>query len=128
MIHIKDNQCPICLTEELKWNIDICKSDMQMFKCGHGTCKTCYTNLIKTQEEFSCPCCRGREQLHMVAFCSQEKGKWTTFAEWFNEYEIFIKSGSANNIVQNTNFGKQLLRLMKEARINNKKKKKLSSI
>lgn len=113
MIHIKNNQCPICLNENLKWNLNIKKSDMHMFKCGHGTCKECYNTLISTSE-FSCPCCRATSQAYTTGFNSSEINQWNTFAEWYQEYDIFIRSGAANNILKTTNFGKQLRRLIKE--------------
>ena len=57
-----NNKCPICLTEGLKWNLNIIKSDMHMFKCGHGICKTCYKQMQQTNRSenlcFSCPLCR----------------------------------------------------------------------
>ena len=120
MIHISGNECPICLTEDLNWNINICKSDMHMFKCGHGTCKSCYIKLINTTKEFACPCCRTNEQYYYNSICSIETNKWTTFSEWYSEYEIYIKTGTANNVVKNSSFGKQLLRLIKENRKNKK--------
>ena len=89
MIHIKNNQCPICLNENLKWNLNIKKSDMHMFKCGHGTCKECYNTLISTSE-FSCPCCRATSQAYTTGFNSSEINQWNTFAEWYQEYDIFI--------------------------------------
>ena len=116
MIHINNNDCPICFEKNLKWNIDIGKSDMHMFKCGHGTCKSCFIKLKNLQEDFSCPCCRAGEQLYYKGFSLEEKCKWTTFSEWYNEYEIFIKAGSANNVVHNSIFGKQHLRLIRENR------------
>ena len=116
MIHISGNECPICLTEDLKWNIDIYKSDMHMFKCGHGTCKSCYKKLINTTKEFACPSCRTDEQYYYNRFCSREINKWTTFSQWYSEYEIFIKAGAANNVVKNSIYGKQLIRLIKENR------------
>ena len=110
MIHIENNQCPICLKNDLVWNLNISKSDMQMFKCGHGTCKDCYRKLKNQQEDqqekFSCPSCK----IYTIG------NTWTTFSEWYGEYEIFIKAGSANKLVKNTSFGKQLLRLIKESR------------
>ena len=114
MIHNTDNICSICLTENLKWHINICKSDMQMFKCGHGTCKSCYIKLKNNSDDFSCPLCRGHEQLYSTGFGTNKTEKWTTFAEWYNDFEIYITSGAANNIIKNTAFGKQLLRLYKE--------------
>ena len=60
---------------------------MQMFKCGHGMCKTCYTKLRSFQEEFSCPCCREQGQMHTIRFDSIQIGTWITFAEWYEEYE-----------------------------------------
>jgi len=113
-VHITDNTCSICLTENLKWHIDICKSDMQMFKCGHGTCKSCYVKLKNVSAEFSCPLCRSQSQLHNTGFLTSKTEKWTTFEEWYNDYEIYIKAGAANNIIRNTAFGKQLMRLYKE--------------
>lgn len=120
MIHIENNKCPVCLKDGLSWHLDICKSDMQMFKCGHGICKDCYIKLRNSQSEFSCPYCRENSQVNSIEFGYDKREKWTTFAEWYNEYEIFIKAGVANNVVKNTNFGKQLLRLIKENRKNRK--------
>ena len=68
MIHVKDNQCPICLTDNLCWNLDIQKSDMQMFKCGHGTCKSCYTKWKTSKTEFTCPTCREIGQSYSNGF------------------------------------------------------------
>lgn len=116
MIHIVGNTCPICLVDDLKWNLNIYKSDMQMFKCGHGTCKSCYKELRNKCREFSCPCCRGSEQELRVRICSQETEKMATFAEWYNIYEIYITSGVAANIIKHSTFGKQLIRLCKERR------------
>lgn len=113
-VHITDNICSICLTENLKWHIDICKSDMQMFKCGHGTCKSCYVKLKNVSAEFSCPLCRSQSQLHATGFLTSKTEKWTTFEEWYNDYEIYIKAGAAHNVIKNTAFGKQLTRLYKE--------------
>ena len=28
--------------------------------------------------------------------------EWKTFAEWYNEYEIYIKSGAAKNVINDT--------------------------
>ena len=115
MIHNSKNTCPICLNDDLKWNIDIYKSDMQMFKCGHGTCKICYLNLQNSNsEQFSCPICRAGKQVYSSGFLTAKTEKWTTFAEWYNDYEIYIHAGLAKNIIKNSLFGKQLLRLYKE--------------
>lgn len=119
-IHIKNNECPICLEKNLGWDLDICKSDMHMFKCGHGTCKACFNTMRSTTQGFSCPMCRDTGQEHYLNFMSNRQGMWLTFAEWYNEYEIYIKAGAAKNIIYNSSFGKQLLRLAKESR---KKKK-----
>ena len=116
MIHIKHNECPICLERNLGWHIDIGKSDMHMFRCGHGTCKSCFNTLRSTTTGFSCPLCRDSGQQHYLNFQSNKRGMWLTFAEWYNEYEIYIKAGSAHNIIRNSNFGKQLLRLIKESK------------
>lgn len=122
VIHLKNNECPICLETDKNWNINIYKSDMHLFKCGHGTCKCCFNKLRATESGFSCPLCRDEGQKYYLNFQSNQQGMWLTFAEWYSEYEIFIKSGSANNIIHNTMFGKQLLRLIKESK--NKKKLK----
>ena len=118
MISITDNTCPICLKDGLKWNLNIRYSDVQMFKCGHGTCKECYREMQNKISEFSCPCCRGHEQHYKDRFGSDETNKWTTFAEWYNEFEIYIRAGAGANLVKNTEFGKQLLRLRKEQKNN----------
>jgi hypothetical protein len=115
---------------------------MEMFKCGHGSCKDCYrkkkkkTNFsnpvsvnpvyISTETNeciinFSCPLCRENEQHYSMDFFTENTGKWTTFSEWYNEFEVYIKSGIAKNIVYNSTFGKQLLRLLRE----NKKKERI---
>ena len=129
MIHSEHNVCPICLTDELSWDLDHQKSQVEMFKCGHGTCKGCYKELrSKTSHSteyplsFSCPLCRGDEQLHTVGFLTEETGKWTTFDEWYSDYEIFIKAGLAKNVVKNSTFGQQLLRLIRENKKNKKNK------
>ena len=118
LINIKNNICPICLTENLLWNINYSKTQMEMFKCGHGTCKTCLKKLQQENRQenrgFSCPLCRGDEQQHTIGFFTERTQKWTTFSEWYNDYEIYITSGVANNVLKNTIFGKQLLRLIKQ--------------
>jgi hypothetical protein len=125
MIHVKDNQCPICLTDNLCCNLDIQKSDMQMFKCGHGTCKSCYTKWKTSKTEFTCPTCREIGQSYSNGFGLESSEKWDTFAEWYNHWEVFIKAGSANNIIKHSSFGKQLLRLVKETKQANLKKLQL---
>lgn len=122
MIHVCDNECPICLKTG-SWNLNYQKSQMEMFKCGHGTCKECY-KLLRTQNildniSFSCPLCRGDEQQHRTGFLTERTGSWTTFAEWYNEFEIYIKSGVAKNVVKNSTFGQQLLRLIRESKKGN---------
>tara|TARA_B100001093_G_C26759575_1_gene985025 strand:+ start:94 stop:441 length:348 start_codon:yes stop_codon:yes gene_type:complete len=112
MIHINNNTCPICLDSNLKWNLRIEKSDMHMFKCGHGCCKKCFPKMI-SKTAFQCPMCREDGQKHYIN--SDNKDQWLTFAEWFSEWEIFIMNGSAKNVIKNSSFGKQLIRLKKES-------------
>ena len=112
MINITDNTCPICLTDNLFWNINYSKSDVEIFKCGHGTCKECYQEIKK---DFKCCLCREVGQEHRISFES-ESNKWNTFNEWYSEFEIYIMSGVAQNIIDNSSFGKQLKRLFKKAR------------
>lgn len=122
MIHINNNQCPVCLTDDLKWNLNYNISQIEMFKCGHGTCKNCYRKIITNKESnksFSCPVCRGDEQQYICGFMSDKTNSWNTFSEWYSDYEIYIKSGVAKNIVKNSRFGKQLLRLLRESRVSN---------
>ena len=38
---------------------------------------------------FSCPLCREDEQQYKIGFLTQKTNKWTTFAEWYNDYEIY---------------------------------------
>lgn len=130
MIHAEHNTCPICLVDDLTWDLNYKKSQVEMFKCGHGSCKCCYKELrSKTSQStefkgyplsFSCPICRGDEQLHTIGFLTTETNRWTTFSEWYSDYEIYIKAGTAKNVVKNSTFGKQLIRLIKE----NKEKRK----
>jgi len=123
-INIENNKCPICLVNNLSWNLKYSKTQMEMFKCGHGTCKQCYRQMQdinrKCGKGFSCPLCRAHEQIHTIGFNTTNKGKWITFAEWYLDFEIYIMSGVANNILQNTVFGKQLLRITKTLEQNNK--------
>ena len=113
MIHIENNTCPICYTDNLKWNLHINKSQMHMFKCGHGCCKKCYPILIE-KNVFECPMCREKGQTHYINMEGDKE--WKIFAEWFHEWEIFILNGSAKNVIRNSNFGKQLIRLKKESK------------
>ena len=103
MIHVNDNSCPICLEDSLSWNLKYCKTKMEMFKCGHGTCKDCYKQLIiKNAEQnvcFSCPLCKEDEQKYSIGFFTEKRGTWITFDDWYSEFEPYIKSGLANNIV-----------------------------
>lgn len=116
MIHIKHNQCPVCLESGLSWNINITKSDMHMFKCGHGTCKSCFNKLRSSQKGFCCPLCRDSGQQYYLNFQANGRGMWLTFAEWYNEYEIYINCGCANNILRYSSFGQQLTRLIRESK------------
>ena len=122
LINIENNTCSVCLTENLSWNLHYSKTQMEMFKCGHGTCKECYRKMqqknIRKNRHFSCPRCGGHEQLHKISFITNTTniGKWTTFAEWYSEFEIYIQSGLANNIIKNSVFGKQLLRIRDKGR------------
>jgi hypothetical protein len=125
MIHLKDNTCPICYDEELCWHLKYNKTDIEMFKCGHGACKKCFQKLnqynLANQNEFSCPICKTEGQLHTTNIKCYPS-KWITFAEWYNEFDIYITSGCADNVIRNTIFGKQLLRLMDEAKKEKKDK------
>ena len=99
-----------------------------MFNCGHGTCKECFKhlqqNLITQNISFSCPLCREHEQPHTTGFLTTRTDKWTTFAEWYNDFEVYINSGVANNVVKNSSFGKHLMRLIKESKPNKSKPNK----
>lgn len=133
MIKILNNECPICLTTNLCWNLNYKKSDMEMFKCGHGTCKECYKKL--NNDQFRCPICRETGQQHFTnKFTFQsiriEKGiivkSWNTIAEWYDDYEIYIKTENGKNIIKNSVFGKQLIRLIKvQAKVKNLTNKKV---
>tara|TARA_R110002072_G_scaffold255576_1_gene414375 strand:- start:354 stop:620 length:267 start_codon:yes stop_codon:yes gene_type:complete len=84
-----------------------------MFKCGHGTCKKCLPKLLE-KGAFQCPMCREEGQKHYINIDGQRE--WITFSEWFNEYEIYIMNGCNKNIIKNSNFGKQLIRLKWESK------------
>lgn len=116
LINVENNTCPVCRIENLSWNLHYSKTQMEMFKCGHGTCKECYKQLQqlnrKQGKSFSCPRCGEREQQYRSGrLFSNESKSWTTFAEWYDDWHEYIKMGIANNIVKNTVFGKQLLRI-----------------
>lgn len=112
MIHIKNNTCPVCMDENFNWNLNYIKSDIELFKCGHGTCKDCYKKMSK---DFKCCICRSEGQKHTIS-CDIQIDEWKTFNEWYTEYEIYIKSGCAKNIINNTSYGKQLKRLYRESK------------
>ena len=123
MIHLTNNTCCSCGKTNLDWNLNHSVSKIELFKCGHGTCKKCYQNI---RHDFKCPVCNLDGQLH-TAPEPKTIDKWNTFAEWYAEYSVFIESGCANNIIRHTMFGKQLLRLIKENRKNIKSQKNLKS-
>jgi hypothetical protein len=128
LISVENNTCSICHTKELLWNLDYSKTQMEMFKCGHGTCKQCYRQMqllnIKQDKSFSCPKCGEPEQQYRSGrLFTNDTKSWTTFAEWYADYHEYIKLGLANNVVKNTVFGKQLLRIMKEVKSSQKKEK-----
>ena len=116
MIHLTNNTCPICLDENLSWHVNINLSDMELFKCGHGVCKTCYNKLKNRKEEFRCSLCRETGQTHFINF--NKLADWNTFSEWYDEWEIYIKTGNAKKIIKNSTFGKQLIRLKREIKKN----------
>ena len=126
LIIIENNTCPMCFRKELSWNLHYSKTQMEMFKCGHGTCKQCYRQMkllnIKQGKSFSCPQCGEHEQLYRSGrLFTNDTKSWTTFAEWFDDWHEYIKQGLVNNVVKNTVFGKQLLRIIKEVKASQKK-------
>lgn len=46
-----DNECPICL-ENCSF-----PEQIELFECGHGTCRECYEKMMK-RPPFKCPSCR----------------------------------------------------------------------
>jgi hypothetical protein len=104
LITVKNNECCICHEINLSWNLIYSKSHVEMFKCGHGTCKKCYNRMQQSNQLdnkcFSCPLCRAGEQEHTIGFMSSKTEKWTIFAEWYNDFEVYIKSGNANNVIK----------------------------
>ena len=111
----KHNKCPICLVENLSWNIQYKKTQMEMFKCGHGTCKQCYQSLLFHNKKkgicFRCPQCREYDKEYRCSFFTRSLQSWTTFSEWYDDYEIYINSSAGNNIINKSVFGKQLIRI-----------------
>ena len=117
MIHLSNNTCFKCSTNDLIWSLDYTKTDVEMFPCGHGLCKDCYTKLKDPTVEFFCPQCGTGEKKYMNGFKKDSPiCKWATFAVWYDDFEVYILSGKADNILQNTVYGKQLLRLIRENR------------
>lgn len=116
MIHICGNSCHACSKQNLKWSLNYGKSDIEMFQCGHGQCKECYRNNKVPNEEYLCPICGIGELEYKNGFTKDSPiSKWATFAEWYNNYDIYITSGMANNILRHTIYGRHLIRLMKES-------------
>ena len=112
MMHIINNTCPICLDENLNWDLNYSKSKLELFSCGHGVCKKCF---IQISKNFKCCLCRNEGQQH-TANIHDSSNRWLTFNDWYNDFEIYIKAGSARNIINNTSYGKQLKRLYKESK------------
>lgn len=119
MIHLFDNDCPCCSKKGLSWNLSYSKSQMELFRCSHGTCKDCFP---KIQDDFECPVCLDKGQSYSSNNLSESTKVWKTFDDWYGDYRVYIESGMANNVVRHTNFGRQLLRLIKENKDINKSK------
>jgi len=111
----KNNKCPICLVNGLSWNVRYAKTHMEMFKCGHGTCKQCYKQIQilnkKKGINFTCPLCREYDHEYRSSFFTSSLKSWVTFDEWYDDYEIYINTNVTSNIIKNSVFGKQLLRI-----------------
>jgi hypothetical protein len=120
LVHIYNNICPTCNKNNLTWNLKYSVSQMEMFKCGHGTCKKCYQ---KTCTNFTCPVCNKGPLLQSAELMTSKVEKIATFNDWYSQFAIYIENGIAQNIVKNTLFGQQLLRLIKEAKKVKKEKK-----
>ena len=124
MIHLKNNTCHNCKMTNLSWSLNHAKTEMEIFKCGHGLCKKCF---LAIKNNFECPICKDTGQEH-TAPGPEYIQKWITLAEWYNEYKIYIESGAATNVLKHTKFGQQLLRLLRENReIKNSLSKKSKS-
>jgi hypothetical protein len=42
LVQIKNNQCPFCMANKLRWHYKPRKSSLEVFSCGHFVCKDCY--------------------------------------------------------------------------------------
>ena len=83
------NQCDICSkdsyyiikrkdAEGLKLPV------MELFRCGHGMCESCYTSMIQLQKVFKCPFCRDEGRIYKSIDGGFDKSH--TFRQYKDEF------------------------------------------
>ena len=87
LIQLFRNQCPVCFEENLSWHYNAKKSQLDVFKCRHYTCKECY---LKMQDRFSCPICRSKGQKYLRTFGVVADRPWNTLDEWRLAFQGYI--------------------------------------
>ena len=57
---------------------------MELFRCGHGMCETCYTSMVGLHDKFKCPFCR---DIGRVYKCRDDGAKEShTFRQYRDEF------------------------------------------
>lgn len=87
LIQLSDNMCPICFDEDLKWHYNAQKSQVEVFKCNHFTCKDCYQ---KMKRDFCCPLCRTEGQYYIKTIGVVADKPWNTLDEWKIHFHIYL--------------------------------------
>lgn len=129
LIQLFGNQCPICFKEDLNWHYDFGKTNVEVFKCLHYTCKDCYQ---KIKQNFSCPICRTKGQKYLQTFGVIADNPWNTLDEWKEDFNSYIPNNINCNVnrIPKSTFGIIYADLIKKAQqyIVNKRKLKQEKI
>ena len=75
LVQLKNNLCPVCYKDNLYCHYNSNKSNVEVFECGHFTCKECF---LKIKLDFKCPICR---------HCG---GEFKTLTDWCRGYQIAL--------------------------------------
>ena len=123
---IKNNFCPICLTDNFNGHYDQQFSQIEIFSCRHFTCKNCYQQM--SRHTFSCPICRKEGNKYMLSFGSSSFSRWNTLSHWCRDFNMALSMNPDRKY--ESGFGKiysdlkEEVVIYKKKYIQDKKKKK----
>jgi transcription elongation factor Elf1 len=118
------NPCKICF-ESAYYGLSIPQKKhetlptMQLFRCGHGMCDTCFTNMTTRVPSFSCPFCRAGNT-SIIKFDSSKSSKSVnTLSQFIDVWESKLHLlGHMNHIF--IQLHKQIISSYKEKKIQKK--------